>query len=594
MTLRGFTPRIARAVLALAAVIVAPSLGAAQTAAERLDRLTTQSHERLLDLFPLAEAFTRGPGSRQDRMELTLSDAHRERQREYHRSIVDELARIPAAELSPTEQITHALLGWRANESLGWLAQPIHQHSAFIHLGPGVAFSLIEVVNAQPLRNEADYRAWFRRAQRYPAFLADVARVMRDGIATGIVTPRPQVELTLEQLDALVPEDMTKSALWQPILRFPRAFDTETRVRLEAEYRDILSTEIFPALRRLAGFVRSEYLPAARTTDGFGALPDGDAMYRFAVRNATTTDLTPDEIHALGLKEVARVQPSFLAAAQKAGFSGKISEVRPWLRGKEENHPFATSEQVIAHLKGIHARIVPQLPALFGRLPKARFDIRPTDPVIAATTPARYLWPSDTGRPGIFAMPITDPRLVSRTDLAALLAHEGMPGHHLEIGIKLENKLPEFRRRFNVNAFSEGWALYAESLGHELGLYDEPLDLIGRYSMELLRACRLVADTGIHSKNWTRAQAIQYLVDECGQTEGLATVEVLRYMVWPAQALAYKIGELAILELRAKARQRLGERFDLRAFHDAVLAEGNMPISMLRQRMDTWIEAQGQ
>ena len=383
---------------------------------------------------------------------------------------------------------------------------------------------------------------------------------------------------------------MTKSTLWQPILRFPRALDTETRAQLEAEYRGILADEMFPALRRLAGFVRGDYLPAARTTDGFGALPGGDAMYRFAVRNATTTDLTPDEIHELGLKEVKRVQANFLGAAQKAGFAGQVSAVRTWLRSKEENHPFTSSEQVIEHLKGIHARIVPQLPALFGRLPKARFDIRPTDPIIAATTPARYLWPSDAGRPGIFAMPITDPRQVSRADLAALLAHEGMPGHHLEIGIKLENKLPEFRRRFGVTAFSEGWALYAESLGHELGLYEEPLDLVGRYSMELLRACRLVADTGLHARNWTRAQAIQYLVEECGQTEGLATVEVLRYMVWPGQALSYKIGELAILELRAKAKQRLGEGFDLRAFHDAVLAEGNMPISMLRQRMDAWIE----
>ena len=578
----------------VAALALSPGLCAAQTASERLDQLAGEAQERVLDLFPFGEMFSRGPGPRQDRLELTLSDEHRERQRAHNRWILGELDRIPAAELSPTEQITHALLGWRARDWLEGLTYPYHQHSAFIHLGPGIAFSLVEVVGAQPFRNEADYRAWFTRLRRYPAHLASVERAMRDGAATGMTTPRVLVQRTLEQLDALAPDDLKKSTFWRPIVRFPRAFDTETRVRLESEYRGILTDEMFPALRRLASFVRTDYLPVARTTDGFGALPRGEAMYRRAVRESTTTDMTPDEIHALGLSEVKRIQVAFVAAAQKAGFTGKMSEVDAWLRAKPENRPFTSSEQVIEHLKGIHARIVPQLPALFGRLPKARFEIRPTDPEIAATTPARYLSPSDAGRPGIFAMPIVDPRNVARAELAAILAHEGMPGHHLDAGLKLENEVPEFRRRLWINAFGEGWALYAESLGHELGLYDEPLELVGRYFMELLRACRLVADTGLHAKGWPRAQAIQYLVEECGQTERLATVQVLRYMAWPAQALSYKVGELAILDLRAKAKVRLSERFDLRAFHDAVLAEGNLPISMLRQRIEAWIEVQGQ
>jgi uncharacterized protein (DUF885 family) len=576
----------------IAAFALAPGLGAAQTSSERLEQLAAQSQERALDLFPVSEIFGRGPGPRQDRVELTLSDEHRERQRALHRSILAELELIPVAELSPTEQITHALLAWRARNSLEWLAYPFHQHFAFIHLNPGVAFGLIQLVDAQPFRNEADYRAWFRRVQRYPAFLAGVEAVMREGAAASVTTPRVLVERALTQVEALTPDDVTKSALWKPVLRFPSSIDAETRTRLEADYRRVLADEMFPALRRLATFVRDDYLPKARTTDGFGALPNGDGMYRFSVRSETTTDLTPDEIHALGLSEVKRIQASYLAAAQKAGFSGKVSEARDWLRSKPENHPFTSSEQVIEHLNSIHARIVPRLPTMFGRLPKARFAIRLTDPAISATTPARYLSPTDNGRPGIFEMPVVDPRQVLSADLAALLAHEGMPGHHFETGIKLENKVPEFRRRMWIGAFGEGWALYAESLGHELGLYEEPLDLVGRYSMELLRACRLVADTGLHAKGWTRVRAIAYLVEECGQPEGLATVEVLRYMAWPAQALGYKIGELTILELRAKATQRLGARFDLRAFHDAVLAEGHLPISVLRQRMDAWIETQ--
>ncbi|MGH8690440.1 MAG: DUF885 domain-containing protein [Burkholderiales bacterium] len=572
--------------------LLAPGLCAAQTASQRLERLAAEASERGLDLFPVAEIFGRGPGPRQDRLELTLTDEHRERQRAHHRWILRELEGIPAGELDPTEKITHELLGWRARDSLEWLAHPFHQHSAFTPLGGGIAFGLVRVVGTQPFRNEADYGAWHRRLQRYPAFLESVERVMRAGAATGVTTPRVLVERALAQLEALAPEDMAKSALWKPMTQFPASMDAPARSRVEADYRTLLAGEMFPAIRRLASFVRDEYLAKARTSDGFGALPGGDTMYRFAVRNETTTDLTPGEIHELGLKEVKRVQASYLAAAEKAGYSGKVSGARAWLRSRPENYPFTSGEQVIEHLNRIHARIVPQLPRLFGRLPKARFEIRLTDPAIAASAPAQYYGPTDDGRPGIFAMPVTDPRRVSTFGLAALLAHEGMPGHHLDTGIKLENKVPEFRRRMWFTAFGEGWALYAESLGHQLGLYDEPLELLGRYSFELFRAGRLVVDTGLHARGWTRQQAIRYLVEECGMTEGGATGEVLRYMTWPGQALGYKIGELTILELRAKAQKRLGQRFDLRAFHDALLEEGHLPLGMLRQRIDAWIDEQ--
>jgi uncharacterized protein (DUF885 family) len=575
--------------LALLAFI-APSLCGAQTAAERLERLAAQQAERALDLFPVSEIFGRGGGPRQDRVELTLSDEHRERQRAFQRWVLKELESIPRSELGSSEKLTHELLAWRAGTGLDWLSMPTHQHTAFIHLNGGLAFGLVQVVSRQPMRTEADYRAWFRRLQRYVAFIDDVGRVMREGAAAGITTPRVVAERTLSQLDALAPADMTKSSLWRPMTSFPASIDAAVRATLEAEYRKLLADQVFPAIRRLSAYARNEYLPKARTTDGFGALPGGERMYRFAVRYETTTDLTPDEIHELGLKEVKRIQASYLAAAEKAGRKGTIAEVRRGLRADPKLYPFTTGEQVIEHLYRIHARIVPQLPKLFGRMPKAEFEIRLTDPAIAATTPAQYYWPTDDGRPGIFYMPVPNPRRVSTANLAAMLAHEGMPGHHFEVGFKLENKAPEFRRRLGVNAYGEGWGLYAESLGQELGLYDDPIDLLGRYSMELSRAGRLVVDTGLHAKGWPREKAIRYLVDECGSTEDGATLEVLRYMVWPGQALAYKIGELTILDLRARARERLGARFDIRAFHEVVLAEGNLPLSMLRQRVEGWID----
>jgi len=572
-------------------MLLAPAPCVAQTASQRLERLAADAYERALDLFPVGEIFSRGAGPRQDRVELVYTDEHRERQRAHHRWILNELNGIPTAELNASEQLTHALLAWRARDSLEYLAHPVHQHTAFIHIGGGVPFGLVRVVETQPFRSEADYEAWFRRLRRYPAFLDDAARVMREGMASGVTTPRVLAERALSQLEGLAPEDVAKSALWKPMTQFPAAIDAAGRARLEAEYRRLLAEEMFPSIRRLAAFARGDYLPKARTSDGFGALPDGDAMYRYFVRSDTTTDLAVDEIHALGLKEVKRVQASYLAAAQKAGFEGKIGGTRAWLRGRAENYPFTGPDQVIEHLKRIHARIEPQLPKLFGRLPKAAFEIRLTDPAIAASAPASYHVPTDGGRPGIFSMPVVNPREVATFDLAALLAHEGVPGHHLETGIKLENKVPEFRRRMWMNVFGEGWALYAESLGHELGLYQQPLELMGRYSFELFRAGRLVVDTGLHAKGWTREQAIRYLVDECGLSEAAATGEVLRYMAWPGQALGYKIGELTILDLRAKAERRLGKRFDLRAFHDAILEEGHLPLDVLRQRIDAWIDA---
>ena len=278
---------------------------------------------------------------------------------------------------------------------------------------------------------------------------------------------------------------------------------------------------------------------------------------------------------------------------RRAGFNGPIGELRGWIRENPANFPFATADEVIAHLYRIHARIVPQLPRLFGRMPKAPFEIRPTEPELALTVPAQWHPPSDDGtRPGVFTIPIVSPRNTATFDLAALLAHEGMPGHHFDGGIRLENKVPDFRRRLWVNAFGEGWGLYAEYLGHDLGLYEEPLSLVGRYTFELFRACRLVVDTGLHAREWPRQRAIRYLVEECGAIEGAATAEVLRYMVWPGQALGYKIGEITIRELRAAAEKRLGPRFDVRAFHDAFLAEGHLPLSMARERMEAWLEEQ--
>lgn len=568
---------------------------APMSASLRLERLASESNERNLDLFPFAETNNVGAGPRQDRVEMTFTAEHRERQRAHRRWVLSQLKEIAFIELSNSEKLTHQLLDYQSREALEWLEYPFHQQQIFIQLNGGVAFDLIRLVSRQPFRNEADFRIWMTRLQRYPAYLEGVADLMRDGISKGITIPRVLLERSLPQLESLAPDeqDISKSSLWKPISQFPASMDEAARNRIEADYRRVLTTEVFPAIRKLARFVRDDYMPRARTTDGIGGLPQGNLMYRWLVKASTTTDMTPEEIHELGLREVTRIQAKLLLAAEKVGFSGPMKNLRPWIASKPEYYPFTSGEQVLQHLNRIHAMIVPQLPRLFGRFPKARFEIRLTDPAIAASAPPQWYPPSNDGsRPGIFAIPVVNAKEQSVIGLASLLAHEGMPGHHFDGGIKRENKVPEFRRRLSFIAFGEGWGLYAEYLGHDLGLYDSPIDLMGRYLDELYRAGRLVMDTGIHSRGWSREKAIQYMVEECGFSQGSATTEVLRYMAWPAQALGYKIGELTILDIRSKAEQRLGKRFDIRAFHDAILEEGHLPLSMLRQRMEQWSAGQ--
>lgn len=592
--MRCHLKRAAVAVLMMLLALVAGPACAA-TPSERIVRLADEARERWLDLSPVSETLANGAGPRQDKLEIMFTDAHRERQRAHSRWLLQQLNAIPLDALTPSEKLSHQMLAYQSREGLEWQSFPFHQHYIFIQMGGGVANNLIHLVSRQPFRNEADYWAWLRRLQKYPLLLDAVQPVMRDGIAGGITIPRVLAELALKQLDTLAPDmnEIARSALWKPVQQYPAAMDEAARARFESDYRKLLGAEVLPAIRRLAAFVRNEYLPHARTTDGIGVYPQGAAMYRLAVRSATTTDQTPDDIHELGLREVARIQKEFLSAGARVGFRGPMNDFSRWLRENPAHYPFTSGEQVIEHLYRIHARIVPQLPKLFGKFPKARFEIKLTDPALAPTSPAQWHAPSDDGtRPGTFTMPVVNPRLVSTFGLEALLAHEGMPGHHFDGGIKLEANIPEFRRKTFMNAFGEGWGLYAERLGHDLGLYDEPLALLGRLSYELFRACRLVVDTGLHAKDWPHERAINYMVDECASQRGGATTEVLRYMAWPGQALGYKIGELTLLDIRAKAEARLGARFDLRKFHDALLAEGHLPLTLVRERMNTWVAEQ--
>lgn len=573
--------RIAAAMLLAAACAGA----AAQSPHERLKRLADESYSRYLDLFPNEETLAVGAGPRMARLELTVSAGHERRQREHHRRVLAALAKIPARGLGETDRVTHRLLGLQSRWALERLEYPLVEHAMLTQLDDGgLAADLVQLLSRQPFRDEADFRAWMRRLARYPALLAAARTRLEAGIAHGVTTPRVLVERALDQWTRIATEDAHSSTLWAPAQRYDAP--------LREQYERLLEREVLPAMREFVGYVREQYLPRARTTDGIAAIPDGERLYRVLVRQRTTTDLTPEAIHELGLAEMKRIKMQVLLAAGQAGFRGELKDLRTWLRTDPANYPFTTPDEVIAYLKRIHERIVPQLPKLFRRLPRIPLDIRLTDPAIAASMPAQWLPPSADGtRPGIFAMPVVDPRRVSIVTLTSLLAHEGMPGHHLEGALARELPLPAFRRDLWINAYGEGWALYAESLGHEMGLYDEPTPLIGRYQSELFRAARLVADTGLHARGWSRGRAIEFLVEEAGLSEEGATNEVLRYMAWPAQALGYKVGEITLRDLRTRAEAALGERFDLRDFHARVLEQGELPLELLRERVDAWVSA---
>jgi uncharacterized protein (DUF885 family) len=571
----------------------APSVAgapAAQAPAERLRALGEEMLEREYDLFPALEAFAQGAGPRARRAFIDLSPGFRDRARTMYRGVLERLDRIPRDGLDERARIDHDMLRMQAESRLAENDFPLREIGLLNPSRGLLNLTINMATGAQPLRSEADFEAWLARVEASAATFDHAIAAIRAAARQGWTTPRPLVEKAMRQLEAVASVPAEEGPLWSVMARYPRVLAAERREAYEARYREALDGKLLPAMRRLATFAREEYLPQTRESAGLGALPRGERAYRALVRQYTTVDLSPDEIHALGLAEVARVRPRLLEVARSLGFKGEMREFSRWLQSHRANYPFTSGEEVLARLRAIHARVEPQLPRLFRRMPKAAFEIRLTDPAVAASASATYSRPlPDGSRPGVFRVPVVDPARVAASHLTALLLHEGMPGHHMDIGRGVELDQPRFRKATSLAVYSEGWGLYAESLGHELGVYDDPWALLGRYSAELHRAARLVVDTGLHAKGWSRERAIRYLVDERGHTELGAIVAAERYMGAPGQALAYKIGELEILRLRREAMDALGKRFDLRDFHEAVLAEGQVSLPILRERVRTWI-----
>ena len=436
-----------------------------------------------------------------------------------------------------------------------------------------------------------DYEDWIARLRGIDALVAQVETLMRTGVAEGRTPPRIIMQRVPAQIDKQIVAKPEDSLFYAPLRQFPADFTPEVRARLAAEARAAIAGQVIPAYRRLRTTFVKDYLPKCRDSIAASALPDGADDYAFAAASQTTTSMTPDEIHALGLREVARIRAEMEKIRVATHFKGDLKAFFKYLRS-DPRFFHKDGEELLRSYRDIAKRIDGELPKLFGKLPRLPYGVKPIPAASAPDVTTAYYQPgaADGSRAGTFYANLYRPRSRPIWEQEALTAHEAMPGHHLQIALQQElGEVPEFRKQASYTAFVEGWGLYSESLGSELGLYQDPYSRFGQLTYEMWRAVRLVVDTGMHAKGWSRQQAIDYFKANTPRAELDITNEIDRYIADPGQALAYKIGELKIKELRARARERLGERFDLRAFHDTVLRSGAVPLDVLERQVDAWI-----
>jgi len=458
----------------------------------------------------------------------------------------------------------------------------------------GVHLGYASLAFDSPFRNLKDYENYLSRLHQIPRVLDQAMGHMRDGLRGHRMPPKYLLEKVSSQAQQIADDSLDKSPFTDPLRKFPDSISEDDRKRLRQAIEGAVKNEVAPAYARFAKFVREDYAPHGRLDPGVWALPDGEARYRFAVRQQTTTDFTADQIHQLGLKSVAEIETQMLSIAKAQGFSDLKSfneHIRqdPKLRAK-------SGQQLLDLYTHYRDQMYGKLPELFGRLPQNKLDVVPMESFRSASAPpADYsLGAGDGSRPGRINVNEYAPEKRLLLNVEAIAYHEGVPGHHLQFSIAQElTGLPPFRKyHLDLNAYTEGWAFYSERLGKEVGFYQDPYSEYGRLQNEMWRAVRWVVDTGVHSQHWSRQQMIDYFHEHTAMDDENINTEVDRYIAWPAQALSYKMGQMKILELRARAQKDLGAKFDLRAFHDAVLDQGPLPLDMLEAKINAWIAAQ--
>ena len=537
-----------------------------------------------------------------------ISDAYQTDLIAEYSTFLERLAQIDPAQLSQADLLSMKVMQWDCEVKLEGLQNPLVITTSPIYNLP--SFELTPLIQVQslhlyvaqlgaggsvhPFNTVKDYEDWLKRLDDYIVFLDTSIANMKEGIAKGIVLPKVLTEKTIVQLEEFITKPVEEHLFYRPIQSMPEGISQSDRDRLAGEYQKVIETKLRPKYTELKQFLVAEYLPVCRTTSGIGALPNGAATYNYLIKLHTTTNLTADEIHELGKREVERILVEMEEAKNQIGFKGDIKAFLEFIRTSPEQMPFQDPQEVIANFNQIKEKINDKFDQVFELTPKADFVVRRTESFREASASAEYVpGTKDASRPGIFYVPIPNVSKYNKFADEALFLHEAIPGHHYQLSLQQENKaLPKFLHPESLGVFVEGWALYAESLGKELGLYDDPIQYFGMLSMEMHRAIRLVVDTGMHSKGWTREQAIQYSLDHEAESEASIISEIERYMATPGQALSYKMGQIKIRTLRTKAEQKLGAQFDVRAFHSQVLNSGSLPLVLLEEKIENWINSQ--
>jgi len=502
-----------------------------------------------------------------------------------------ELDAIEPATLSENARLNRLMLSREIRDELKAYDSGLHLMGINMRSGPQHRHAMAEWI---PLDSAQDFEDWLSRLEKLPEQLQQHQRLLEAGIERDRVQARIVMARVPDQINRVVVSDSEQSPFYKAFVQLPDDIPAETATRLRQRAKSLIENQLNPAYSKFGEFIESTYLPATREQPGVGSLTGGKALYRERVAHYTTTELSPEAIHQIGLDEVARIREEMEQVIAEVGFQGDIAQFNNYLRTDPQFY-YESPEALLEGYQAISKRIDPQLVKLFGQLPRMPYGVRPIPEEMAPdTTTAYYMGPAaDGSRAGWYYVNLYKPEVRPKFEMEVLSVHESVPGHHLQIALAMElGQLPEFRKNSNVTAFVEGWGLYSERLGYDLGLYQDPYSRYGQLIYDMWRAVRLVVDTGIHYFGWSRERAIEFFKANAAKTETDIVNEIDRYIGWPGQALAYKIGQLTMLELRQEAERDLGAAFDIRAFHDHLLGAGALPLDALEARMRSWIREQ--
>jgi len=558
---------------------------------QKLNKLFEDFFEELIQLFPIYASYI-GDKRYDNKFANDISEEHRNQQKELFNKYLNQISEINKDLLQGQDRLGYdifkrdmvlSLEGFQFNGHL----MPVNQfHSTpifFAELGSGNSL--------HPFKTVKDYDNFLERVKGFQVWVDTAIDNMRKGSTNGIVQPRILMEKTLSQFEAHLVKDVKESVFYKPITNFPDDFPGEEKTRLTKEYSKAIENQIIPTYKKLYDFIKDEYLSKSRETIGFSDLPDGEKWYAYEVRRITTTKLTPHEIFQIGMNEIKRIEKEIERIKKQVGFEGGMQDFFDYLK-KDKKFYFTDKKALLNGYEALREKIDSKVPELFELIPKAGYEIKPLEKFREESAAgAQYMGATPDGsRPGVFYVNTYDLKAHPKYGMVTLFLHEVSPGHHFQISLQQEQKnLPKFRRFGSYGAYVEGWALYAESLGKELGLYKDPYQYYGNLSAEMFRAVRLVVDVGMHVKGWSREKALTFFMENLSAVESESIAEIERYLAIPGQALSYKIGQLEISGMRIKAEKELGPKFDIKAFHDEILKDGALPLDVLEIKIDEWI-----